>query len=78
VRGEHAATASFTVVRRGTGVRATCVVRALADDHAVVGEISVPVTTGPATQQVRTTVRTERRATSVDLVACSVTRGGGD
>jgi hypothetical protein len=75
VRGEHAVTATFTVVRRDAHARVTCVVRALADDHAVVGEASVPVRSGSATQQVSTTLRTERRATSVDLVDCRVPAG---
>jgi Domain of unknown function (DUF4307) len=75
VRGEHAVTATFTVVRRDPHARVTCMVRALADDHAVVGEASVPVRSGAATRQVSTTVRTERRATSVDLVDCRVPTG---
>jgi hypothetical protein len=75
VRGEHAVTATFTVVRRDPQARVTCVVRALADDHAVVGEASVPVRSGAASRQVSTTVRTERRATGVDLVDCRVPTG---
>jgi hypothetical protein len=75
VRGEHAVTATFTVVRRDPQARVTCVVRALADDHAVVGESSVPVRSGATTRQVSTTVRTERRATSVDLVDCRTPTG---
>jgi hypothetical protein len=71
VRGDHAVTASFTVVRRDTGVRATCLLRALAADHAVVGELNVPVTSGPLTARVESTVRTERRADSVDLIGCT-------
>ena len=71
VRGEHAADATFTVVRRDADVRASCLLRAIAEDHAVVGELTVPVTSGPATSQQRATLRTERRATSVDLVGCT-------
>jgi hypothetical protein len=77
VRGEHAVTATFTVVRRDRAARVSCAVRAVADDHAVVGEASVAVRSGPVTQQVRATVRTERRATSVDLVDCRVTAASG-
>ena len=70
VRGEHAVTATFTVVRRDGSAPVSCIVQARADDHAVVGEASVPVQAGRSARQVRTTVRTERRATSVDLVGC--------
>jgi Domain of unknown function (DUF4307) len=71
VRDDHAVTATFTVVRRDTAVRASCVLRAVAADHAVVGELAVPVTSGPTTQRVHSTLRTERSATSVELVGCS-------
>jgi hypothetical protein len=71
VRGEHAATATYDVARREPQVRATCLLRAFADDHAVVGELTVPVTSGPASARLTSTVRTERRATTVDLVGCS-------
>jgi hypothetical protein len=71
VAGEHAATAGFTVVRRDPGVRATCLLRAFAADHSIVGELNVPVSSGPLTQRVDRTVRTERRADSVDLIGCS-------
>jgi hypothetical protein len=71
VRGQHTVAATFTVVRRDPGVRASCLLRAVAADHAVVGELAVAVTSGPATQRVRSTVRTERAATSVELLGCS-------
>ena len=71
VRGEHAATATYDVARREPQVRATCLLRAFADDHAVVGELTVPVTSGPESVRLTSTVRTERRATTVDLVGCS-------
>jgi uncharacterized protein DUF4307 len=70
VAGQHTATATFTVVRRDADVRASCLLRAVAADHAVVGELTVAVDSGPASSSVRSTVRTERRATSVDLVGC--------
>jgi hypothetical protein len=71
VQGPHAATVTFTVVRRDPQVRASCLVRAFAADHAVVGELTVPVTSGPATRRVSRTVRTERRATGLDVVGCT-------
>jgi hypothetical protein len=42
----------------------------VAADHAVVGELTVRVPPGSGTARLRATVRTERRATSVDLVGC--------
>jgi Domain of unknown function (DUF4307) len=71
VRDEHAVTATFTVVRRDAAVRASCVLRAVAADHAVVGQLAVAVTSGPATQRVHARLRTERSATSVELMGCS-------
>ena len=72
VLGEHAATATFTVVRRTPEVRASCLLRAQAADHATVGELQVAV--GPGAEEVSTLtrrVRTEREATTVDLVGCT-------
>jgi hypothetical protein len=71
VAGEHLATARFSVARREADVRASCMVRAYADDHSVVGERSVSVTSGPTTRIVETPVRTERRATAVEVVGCT-------
>ena len=71
VRGEHAATATFTVVRRRADVPATCRLQATAADHAVVGQRTVTVRPGARTSRVRTTLRTERRATTVGLVGCT-------
>jgi hypothetical protein len=69
---DHAATARFAVVRREAEVRASCLLRAYAEDHAVVGEANVPVAAGvPLRTTVEATVRTERRATSVELLGCT-------
>ena len=68
---EHTATATFTVARRATDVEASCLLRAQAADHSTVGELNVAV--GPGGERVQTiekTVRTEREATSVDMVGC--------
>ena len=37
VRGQHAAEARVTVVRRSADVEASCLLRASASDHSVVG-----------------------------------------
>ena len=70
--GQHRVDARFTVVRRDSDVKASCLLRAYAADHAVVGELNVPV--GPGRRTTATlarSVRTERRATAVDLVGCT-------
>jgi uncharacterized protein DUF4307 len=70
--GQHAAVAKFTVVRRSADIEAGCLLRAFAADHAIVGELDVTVGPGePTTQTLQRTIRTEREATSVDLVGCS-------
>jgi hypothetical protein len=71
IRGEHAVTATFTVTRRDPDVRASCLLRAVADDHAVVGERVVAVRSGAEQARRVATMRTERKATTVDLVGCS-------
>jgi hypothetical protein len=70
--GQHAAVARFDVVRRSADIEASCLLRALAADHTIVGELDVAVGPGaPTTQTLEKTIRTERAATSVDLVGCS-------
>ena len=71
VPGEHVATARFSVVRRESDVRASCLLRAYALDHSIVGERTVPVASGERTRIVDASVRTERRATAVEVVGCS-------
>jgi len=70
VHGEHAATANVTVRLRDADVDARCLLRAYAADHTVVGELSFAPKYG-APQPLVETVRTERRATSVELVGCT-------
>ena len=71
VAGQHATVARFTVVRRDAGVSASCLLRAYAADHSVVGELTVPVRSGPTVSTLSARVRTEREATGVDLVGCT-------
>jgi hypothetical protein len=71
VLDDHTATATFTVVRRSPDVEASCLLRAQAPDHSIVGELNVAV--GPGGTRVRRlteTLRTERRATTVEAVGC--------
>jgi hypothetical protein len=71
VAGEHVATARFSVVRRESDVRASCLLRAYAEDHSIVGERTVPVTSGATTRILDAAVRTERRATAIEVVGCT-------
>jgi Domain of unknown function (DUF4307) len=49
------------------GVVASCRVRAFADDHTIVGELAFE----PVDGRNEVTVRTERRATSVERIGCT-------
>ncbi len=68
----HTATATFTVDRKSAEVAASCLLRAQAADHTVVGELNVDVPAGgEARRTMRASVRTEREATTVDVVGCT-------
>jgi hypothetical protein len=64
---EHEATAVVTI-QLDDGVAATCLLRAYAEDHSVVGELSFTPERSGLTGQ---SVRTERRASSVELMGCT-------
>ena len=75
VEGQHRVTARVDVrvdvdPDEAPGLVATCLVRAYAEDHAVVGEQAFEVPAG-ADGSVEVTIRTERLATSVDNVGCT-------
>jgi len=70
IEGEHEATARVEVHLKDDTVKAECLLRAYAEDHSVVGELSFTPRYGAA-QPLQETVRTERRATSVELVGCT-------
>lgn len=67
---DHTATVVVAIDRRDGDVDATCLVRAIAEDHSVVGELSWKPD-GQAREQEEVTIRTERRATSVQVVGCT-------
>ena len=67
VKGEHEATARIAVRFGDDSVRATCLLRAYAEDHSVVGELAFTPVDGRNTED----VRTDREATSVTLVGCT-------
>jgi hypothetical protein len=64
---EHRATANVEVVLADDGVTASCTLRAYAEDHTVVGELVFSPPDGRSEQD----VRTERRASSVELLGCT-------
>ncbi len=68
---DHRAVANITVGRESQFTEASCRLRAIAEDHTVVGEVSVPVTDGPAKQSLQVEIRTERLATSVENIGCT-------
>ncbi len=69
---EHAAEATVTVVRRDQGTAASCLLRAQATDHSIVGELSFNVgPSAPVTSTLTRSIRTEREATSVSMVGCT-------
>ena len=70
IAGEHEVDARVAVSLEDEDVRATCLLRAFAEDHSVVGELSFTPTYG-ADQPLEETVRTERQATSLELIGCT-------
>jgi len=70
IEGEHSVTAKVSVRLRDADVDARCLLRAYAADHAVVGELSFTPEYG-APQPLVETVRTERRASAVQLIGCT-------
>ncbi len=63
---DHEVSASVTVELEGDAA-ASCLVRAIAADHTTVGEIAFE----PDDGRNEVAVRTERRASSVELVGCT-------
>jgi hypothetical protein len=67
---EHSVVAVVQVQLADDDVEATCLLRAFAEDHSVVGELSF--TPDPQDgERLEQTIRTERRATSVESVGCT-------
>lgn len=67
---DHTATAVLQIELADDSVEATCLLRAFAEDHTVVGELSFVPDPG-AGNRVEQTVRTERLATSVESIGCT-------
>ena len=67
----HTVSATVAVRTSGPDVAANCLVRAVGLDHSVVGELNFRITRVTGTVHRRVTVRTEREATSVEMVGCT-------
>ena len=71
VNGQHSSEATLTVVRRTADVEASCLLRAQAEDHSIVGELNFTIDSSePLTTTLTRSIRTERKATSVQLLGC--------
>ena len=68
---ENEAVAELVVVRADSGVRATCKLHAVAEDHSTVGRATVAVEAGAPRQVVEVRIPTERRAVSVVSDGCT-------
>ena len=66
---EHTATALVDVRVADDATGVACLLRAFAEDHNVVGESSF--SPAASDDRVEETVRTDRRATSVELIGCT-------
>ncbi len=71
VVSDHEAQVVLQVARENRATEAVCRLQALAADHAVVGEVTQPVTDGPEDQVLQLSIRTERRATTVTSLGCT-------
>jgi Domain of unknown function (DUF4307) len=67
----HSVEATVVVDIRSEGVTANCLVRAVGTDHSVVGERNFEVTGDSGASRHDVTLRTERKATSVELIGCT-------
>jgi hypothetical protein len=70
VDDDHTVTAVLVVALDSADVRATCTLRAVAEDHSTVGELTFTPDPGKGKRQVQT-FRTDRRATSVTSLGCT-------
>lgn len=66
VEGPHSTRATVQV-SLGEGVKATCRLRAYAEDHTTVGELAFT----PVNGDNEVTIRTERPATTVEKIGCT-------
>ena len=70
VEDDHTVTAVLVVHLDSADVQASCTLRAYAEDHTTVGELTFTPDPSRGRRQVET-IKTERRATSVDKIGCT-------
>ncbi len=70
IEDDHTATAVIVVTLDNADVKASCTLRAYAADHTTVGELTFTPEPSSGRRQVET-IRTERRATSVENIGCT-------
>ena len=70
VEDEHSVTAVLVVALDDADVKASCTLRAAAEDHVTVGELTFTPDPSLGRRQVQT-IRTDRRATSVESLGCT-------
>jgi hypothetical protein len=66
----HTTTVDVVVSPRSSEISASCLLRAFAEDHSVVGELNFKVADESGATVRTVTMRTERGATSVELIGC--------
>ena len=71
VLDSHSVTAEVSVKLRSPDITANCLVRAYSPDHSVVGERNFEVADTEGTVRLTLPFRTERKATSVELIGCT-------
>ena len=70
VDDDHTVTAVLVVSLDSSDVKASCTLRAYAEDHTTVGELTFTPDPTEGRRQVQT-IRTDRRATSVESQGCT-------
>ncbi len=70
VQGTHQVKTTVQVQVRSSDVTGSCLLRATAVDHSIVGELTLPVDGSTPDEQV-VQVRTERRATTIEVLRCT-------
>jgi hypothetical protein len=70
VEDDHTVTAVLVVTLADADVKASCTLRAYAEDHTTVGELTFTPDPTEGRRQVQT-IRTDRRATSVESQGCT-------
>ncbi len=70
VEDDHSVTAVLVVALDAADVKASCTLRAYAEDHTTVGELTFTPDPSLGRRQVQT-IRTDRRATSVESLGCT-------